>query len=70
MLDLEGNTIPINVFQGRGRSTFRTLPLESGKSPVFVVPDTAATLVLRKNGEEVRREALVLRGGSGNKLTY
>ncbi len=70
ILDLEGRCLPINVFAGRSRRTTDTLPLENGKSPVFVAPDTAATIVLRKAEKEVRREPLTLRSGAVNELRF
>ncbi|MCR9247341.1 MAG: sigma-70 family RNA polymerase sigma factor [bacterium] len=68
VLDAHGAPLPINVFRGRGRSTTLRLPLDGGRSPVFVVPDTAVTLVLQKGEDEVRREALLLQPGTVNKL--
>jgi hypothetical protein len=70
VLDAGDQPLHINVFTGRGRRTTDALPLENGKSPVFVVPDTAVTLVLRKGRHEVRRAPLVLQSGMVNKLTY
>jgi protocatechuate 3,4-dioxygenase beta subunit len=67
-LDNEGRAVILNVFQGRGRTSTDQLPLADGRSPVFVVPDTAAVLVLRKDGKEVAREPLNLRGGDVNTL--
>ena len=58
----------LNVFQGRGRTSTDELPLAEGRSPVFVVPDTAAVLVLKKDGKEVAREPLNLRAGDVNTL--
>jgi len=68
VLDNEGRVVILNVFQGRGRMSNDQLPLAEGRSPVFVVPDTAAVLVLRKDGKEVARETLNLRGGDVNTL--
>jgi len=70
VLDGDGKTLIVNVFVGKGRREVDLLQLEDGKSPVFVVPDTAAVLVLRNGDREVRREALRLRPGAVNKLTY
>ena len=70
VLDGDGKPIVINVFVGRGRREVDRLAFEAGKSPVFVVPDTTATLVLWKGRAEVRREALRLQAGAVNKLTY
>ncbi|HZN40900.1 MAG TPA: sigma-70 family RNA polymerase sigma factor [Planctomycetota bacterium] len=68
VLDHEGRAVILNVFQGRGRTSTDQLPLAEGRSPVFVVPDTAAVLVLRKDGKEVAREPLNLRAGDVNSL--
>ena len=67
-LDGEGRPVVLNVFEGRGRTSTDELPLAEGRSPVFVVPDTAAVLVLRKGGVEVAREPLNLRAGDVNTL--
>jgi RNA polymerase sigma-70 factor (ECF subfamily) len=68
VLDAEGRRIIVNVFSGRGRQETESLQLSEGRSPVFVVPDTAVTLVLSKAGVEVRREALQLRPDGVNTL--
>jgi RNA polymerase sigma factor (sigma-70 family) len=68
VLDGAGNTIIVNVFSGRGRQETDSLPLSEGKSPVFVVPDTAATLVLSKAGKKVRHAVLQLRADGVNTL--
>jgi hypothetical protein len=68
VLDGDGRTLVINVFSGRSRSETDTLQLRDGRSPVFVVPDTAATLVLRQGGREVARHALHLLGSDVNRL--
>lgn len=68
VLDDQGEPVMLTVFRGRGRSDTDALPLADGKSPVFVVPDRAATLILSKEAKEVRREALQLRAGEVNSL--
>jgi len=70
VLDLAGRPLIVNVFQGRSRRETDTLPFTDGKTPVFVVPDTASTLVLRKGDQEVRREPLQLRVGAVNSLRF
>ncbi len=70
VLDAEDEPLPINVFTGNGRRTTDTLAFEDGRSPVFVVPDTAARLVLLRGEEVVRRETLTLSAGDVNQLTY
>jgi hypothetical protein len=68
VLDADGQAIMINVLSGRGRRETGSLRFAEGRTPVFVVPDTAATVVLRKGGAEVRRQALDLRTGAVNSL--
>lgn len=68
--DLDGASIVINVFSGRSRRESDTLEFVDGKTPVFVVPDTASALVLLKGGKEVRREPLQLLAGAVNALRY
>ncbi len=68
VLDGDGQPLILNVFQGRSRSESAELRLAEGRSPVFVVPDTAAVLVLRKAGADVGRETLSLRPGDVNTL--
>lgn len=70
VLDAGGNEVLINVFTGRGRRESDTLAFADGKTPVFVLPDTATTLILRKGETEVRREALQLRAGEVNTRRY
>ena len=70
VLDAGGNEVNINVFSGRGRRESNALAFADGKTPVFVLPDTATTLILRKGETEVRREALQLRAGDVNTLRY
>jgi RNA polymerase sigma factor (sigma-70 family) len=68
VIDDKGRHVNLTVFSGRGRNDSETLELAGGKSPVFVVPDTAATLILRRGDREVRREALQLQLGTVNSL--
>ena len=68
VLDADEQPVRINVFQGNGRREHDALGLVDGRSPVFVVPDTATTLVLRNGGREVSREVLQLRRGDVNAL--
>ena len=58
VLDHDDHPLPINVFMGNSRQTLDDTPLEAGRSHVMVVTEDAATLVLLKNGEEVRRVPL------------
>jgi hypothetical protein len=66
VLDGDGKNVMLTVFRGRGRSDTDELALAAGRSPVFVVPEAAATLVLRKAGQEVARAPLQLRAGDVN----
>jgi hypothetical protein len=66
VLDAAGEKVFINVFEGRSRREVDTLKLTAGRTPVFVVPDTAATVVLKKGGAEVRRAPISLQGGDVN----
>jgi RNA polymerase sigma-70 factor (ECF subfamily) len=68
VLDEAGANLALTVFRGRSRSDTDALPLAEGRSPVFVVPDTARTLVLTREGKEVGREVLELRAGGVNTL--
>ncbi|MGE3175412.1 MAG: sigma-70 family RNA polymerase sigma factor [Planctomycetota bacterium] len=70
VLDADGEAVPIDVFEGRGRRTTQSLAFADGRTPVFVVPDTAVTLVLLQGEHEVRREPLVLVAGDVNRLRY
>lgn len=68
VLDERDQPITINIFTGRGRREQDQVELNDGRSVVFVVPDDARTLVLRKAGKDVRREVLNLRPGEVNTL--
>jgi RNA polymerase sigma factor (sigma-70 family) len=70
VLDGAGRKLMIDVFEGRSRTTLGRLPFAAGRTPVFVVPDSAATLVLRMGEREVRREAVVLVTGDVNRLRF
>ncbi len=69
--DRDGQQLMIDVFQGGSRNTVDRLPfVAEGRTPVFVVPDTAATLVLKLGEREVRREALALAAADVNRLRF
>jgi protocatechuate 3,4-dioxygenase beta subunit len=68
VLDADAKPVALTVFQGRGRSDTDRLELTGGRSAAFVVPEGATTLVLEKNGSEVRREILSLLPGTLNTL--
>ncbi|MBL8755647.1 MAG: sigma-70 family RNA polymerase sigma factor [Planctomycetes bacterium] len=68
VLDGSGREVSLTVFEGRSRNDTPRLTFVAGRSPVFVVPDGAATLVLEKDEKEVRRELLSLQPGPVNTL--
>lgn len=68
VLDDAGEKVAITVFVGRGRRDSDTLQFADGRSPVFVVPDSARTLLLKKGDAEVGREVLQLQAGAVNTL--
>jgi len=70
VLDADGRTLGIHVVSGNTRRSMDELLLTGGKSPVFVVTDRAATLVLLRGDQEVRREALTLRPGNVHTLQF
>lgn len=71
VLDANGRRLDIDLFEGRSRSTYDELQIKDGRTPVFVVPDSAATLVLlRPDGTEAQRHALVLVPGDVNRLRF
>ncbi len=71
VLDGNGRRLDIDVFEGRSRSTYDELQLQDGRTPVFVVPDAAVTLVLmRQDGTEAQRHPLVLVPGDVNRLRF
>ena len=60
VLDAEGECVQINVIQGNSRREGLDASLEAGRTDVLTVPDSAATLVLLLDGEEVARQELNL----------
>lgn len=64
VLDLEGATLEVSEFMGRGRREHRRVPLTGGRSSQLAAPETAATLVLFRGEEEVRRAPLHLTPGA------
>ena len=63
VLDETGAELSISEFRGTSRSESRRMPLLGGRSGALGVSDRAATLVLLRAGEEVRRAALDLLPG-------
>jgi len=68
VLDAEGAPIPIDVVRAGGRSTSREVALGAGRTEVLTVDDRATTLVLVRQGEEVRRVPLALVRGQVNRV--
>lgn len=65
-LDAQGERVPLNVFEGNSSMSTDRKPLVEGRSKVIVVGDEARTLVVFKDGHEVRRVALELAQGTVN----
>lgn len=70
VLDGAGESVALTVFDGRGRRNSDRLQLTEGRSPVFAVPDTARTLVLKKGDRTIARHALQLVGREVNTLRF
>jgi RNA polymerase sigma-70 factor (ECF subfamily) len=68
VLDRDDRVLIVNVFAGQSRRETADLQFADGRTPVFVVPDTAATIVLHKNGTVVRRVPVQLAAGDVNRL--
>ncbi len=60
VLDAQGEVLQVSEFLGRGRRESRRQPLNEGKSNQLGVGDNGVTLVLYRDGEEVRRASLRL----------
>jgi RNA polymerase sigma factor (sigma-70 family) len=69
VLDEGGNALPIDLFAGTGRNTQMMVELTGGRSAVCAVPDSAATLVLLRDGVEVSRKPIHLVAGEVNELS-
>lgn len=69
-LDAEGEILPINVMEGRGRYTVVAYELVEGRTPTLAMPDTAWTLVFRRGEEEVHRMPVELHPGDINVLRW
>jgi protocatechuate 3,4-dioxygenase beta subunit len=64
--DADGKAIVINIIRGNGRDERPRAGLVAGRTETLAVPDTAAVLVLYKQGEEIRRVPLRLAAGEVN----
>jgi hypothetical protein len=69
-LDAEGQQLSVNLFEGTNSISTSELQLEGGRSKIFVLGENAATIVLHKDGKEVRRAALVLAAGQLNRVQF
>jgi len=68
LLDADGKQVMIHVHEGTSRMSSDALPLEGGRSKIMLVGENAATLVLYKQQQEVRRAALALVPGQLNRV--
>jgi RNA polymerase sigma-70 factor (ECF subfamily) len=68
VLTAEGTPIVINLIQAGARREQQVMPLVGGRSEVLTVDDSSATLVLEREGEEVRRVPLALQRGQLNRV--
>jgi RNA polymerase sigma-70 factor (ECF subfamily) len=68
VLDADGAAVVINLIQAGSRSEREVFPLVAGRSDVLTVDDSAATLVLEREGQEVRRVPLALQRGELNRV--
>lgn len=68
ILDEAGEPITIDLIQAGGRRSMPEMPLVGGRSDVLSVHDGATTLVLVRQGEEVRRATLALQASGVNRV--
>ncbi len=68
VFDAAGKRLAVHLFEGTNSISTDSLQLEGGHSKIFVVGENAATLLLRKAGEDVRRVPLALVPGQLNRL--
>ena len=68
ILDGRGETLPLVSFRSDRRQVREQVSLWSGRSEVLSVTDNAATLVLLKDGQDVRRIPLHLQPGQLNEI--
>ena len=65
-LNAEGRRINLSIMSGGGVDSYDRVPLREGRSQVLSVPESVTTLVLFKDGEEVRRISVLLEPGEVN----
>src|SRR5262249_4151313 len=68
VLDPEGHEMEISAFNGNGRQEGERHALVEGRSAMLAVGDRAATLVLYRQGGEVRRVPIRLTPGKPTNL--
>ncbi|GEM_PF-1248453 len=68
ILDGQGVTLPLVSFRSDRRQAREAVSLWSGRSEVLSVTDNAATLVLLKDGQDIRRIPLQLQPGRLNEI--
>ncbi len=69
-LDADEKQLSVNLFEGTNSMSTSELQLEGGRSKIFVLGEKAATLVLHKDGKEVRRAPLTLAAGQLNRVQF
>jgi protocatechuate 3,4-dioxygenase beta subunit len=65
-LNAEGQTINLSIISGGGIDSYDRVSLFEGRSEVLSVPESVTTLILYKNGEEVREIPVLLEPGDVN----
>jgi hypothetical protein len=70
VFDANERRVVLTVFHGLGAHASLDLPIRDGRSDVFVVEESAATLVLYRGEEEVARKPLNLSVGETNVVRY
>jgi hypothetical protein len=70
LVDAQGQPVMIHVNEGTARTRTDVLALEGDRSKIMVVGESAATIVLYKQKQEVRRAPLVLVPGQLNRVTF
>jgi len=68
VLDAAGEVLPLASYSFGRRASRGGAPITDGRSTIFAVSDAAATLVLSRDGIEVRREPLRLNAGGLNTI--
>ena len=66
--DAEGRKLSVHYFEGTNSYSTDALALEGGRSRIVVLGENAATVALRKAGEDLRRVPLALVAGQLNRI--